>query len=970
MRRSYFSASLAIAFIACAVASPNSEPNGTVRAAVTGTSNPYRWSRSSFPATQSYRAITFDAARGRTVAWIGLATDSTGSHLGTLSWDGVTWTDGVGANGPFPLPYALPVYDSARKRTVLARGAETWEWDGDVWRNMGIAAPNERGQYGVAFDSSRNVVVLFGGDRDDTWEYDGGAWTKRTPTVRPSVRGNFGMAFDEARNVVVMFGGLGASTYNAETWEYEGTTWTKRTLPQSPSARYGTRIVFDSTRAKIVLFGGRFSPNVSDVYQDTWEYNGTTWTPINTVVAPGGRGEFGLAFDSNRNKVVLLGGPPRYADLDSKDTWEYDGANWSARHSPSETRDRRFVGAYFDATRSAGVLFGGTDGTTGALNDDVWQWSDGVWLQNAGLSPRPGKRWQHAATFDARRNVGVVFGGNTGTSRQAGTVESNETWEFNGTWTARSLTPRPAARGMHSLAYDTMRQRIVLFGGCGAHNASEICTTWLSDTWEYDGTAWTLKSPTHSPRARYRAAMAYDPSAEKIMLFGGDLDPAVAPEPNGETWLWDGTDWVERTFLDHPSGRHDAAIATDAFARKVILFGGGGFNGTLDDTWIYDASGWTRLPLADGPFARRGAFMFFDSARKQLVLAGGDSGIESGQVFAKDTWLLRARGGTCGTTADCATGYCTDGVCCSSTSCGSCETCNGLDPGRCTAVVSEPDPDSCSGTRSCNREGLCETATGEPAATATACASGFLVDGVCCDSACTGTCMACEASKKQSGTRSGVCDVALVATDPHDQCPTADPATCAGDGTCDGRGSCRVYAKGTACGSVACNGSRVSGKICDGQGACGAMPEGLSCAPYQCAELGCFSTCATDSDCVSSYRCERGACVVNEGAVCLSEGSVRSPDGNEQSCGMYRCESGVCNTSCQTSAQCVYPNECSFEGTCVAFNAPGDTESAGCAVGYTGTPRAPSFALAMFGAFVFFERRARRRPARPKGAQQ
>lgn len=58
----------------------------------------------------------------------------------------------------------------------------------------------------------------------------------------------------------------------------------------------------------------------------------------------------------------------------------------------------------------------------------------------------------------------------------------------------------------------------------------------------------------------------------------------------------------------------------------------------------------------------------------------------------------------------------------------------------------------------------------------------FCVDGVCCDSDCTGTCKACSIFKKGGGSN-GVCDFIGAGNDPDDECNGASP-------NCDGAGMC------------------------------------------------------------------------------------------------------------------------------------------------------------------------------------
>jgi hypothetical protein len=60
-----------------------------------------------------------------------------------------------------------------------------------------------------------------------------------------------------------------------------------------------------------------------------------------------------------------------------------------------------------------------------------------------------------------------------------GSPQSGDTWEFDGKhWTQRQdIGPGP--RSAHSMAFDIVRSRIVLFGGAAAG------TTILGDTWEH-----------------------------------------------------------------------------------------------------------------------------------------------------------------------------------------------------------------------------------------------------------------------------------------------------------------------------------------------------------------------------------------------------------------------------------------------------------------------------------------------------
>jgi hypothetical protein len=149
----------------------------------------------------------------------------------------------------------------------------------------------------------------------------------------------------------------------------------------------------------------------------------------------------------------------------------------------------------------------------------------------------------------------------------------------------------------------------------------------LGDTWEWNGTQWSQRSPAHAPAARQFPSLAWDPVANATLLYGGVL----ANGWTDETWHWDGTDWVMRTPNLTPSIRGIAKVATDLHRRRVILFGG---SDSDSSTWEWDGIGWQSLQLP-GPSARSSQVMAYDTAhRETLLFGGGDPNLG----WLNDTW--------------------------------------------------------------------------------------------------------------------------------------------------------------------------------------------------------------------------------------------------------------------------------------------------------------------------------------------
>ncbi|HIE71069.1 MAG TPA: hypothetical protein EYP98_13340, partial [Planctomycetes bacterium] len=102
--------------------------------------------------------------------------------------------------------------------------------------------------------------------------------------------------------------------------------------------------------------------------------------------------------------------------------------------------------------------------------------------------------------------------------------------------------------------------------------------------WEYDGVDWTQSTPASSPSARYNHAMVYDSVRGKVVMFGGQ-----APGTTNDTWEYDGVNWTQVTTTSSPSARYAHAMAYDSARGKVVMFGGVvGSNGFFNDTWEYD----------------------------------------------------------------------------------------------------------------------------------------------------------------------------------------------------------------------------------------------------------------------------------------------------------------------------------------------------------------------------------------------
>lgn len=178
-------------------------------------------------------------------------------------------------------------------------------------------------------------------------------------------------------------------------------------------------------------------------------------------------------------------------------------------------------------------------------------------------------------------------------------------------WTQLSPATSPPGRSSGAMAYDTARDRAVLFGGTNGF-------TNLGDTWEWNGSNWIQASPAASPPPRIDTAMAYDQARGNTLLFGGGSRTTTF----GDTWVWNGANWTQLFPVTSPSPRAAHAMAYDARRGKVVLFGGTGANGA--ETWEWDGVTWTlRTHSPPRPPANNAHTMAYDAGRGRVVVTGG-----------------------------------------------------------------------------------------------------------------------------------------------------------------------------------------------------------------------------------------------------------------------------------------------------------------------------------------------------------
>lgn len=188
-------------------------------------------------------------------------------------------------------------------------------------------------------------------------------------------------------------------------------------------------------------------------------------------------------------------------------------------------------------------------------------------------------------------------------------------------------------------AFDMRRQRAVILGSEG-------------EVWEYEGTRRlhrAVASSSPRPAARSYPMMAYEERRDRVLLFGGQ-------GPTGDlndTWAWDGGRWQALSSPVSPSPRSRGAIAYDAVRDRVVLFGG--WHSTqLYDTWEHDGTQWLQRTPTTVPPLSFDHPMAFDRTIGAAVMAVmhqapfPNTGLLPTEVWQWNgtNWLLRPASGS------------------------------------------------------------------------------------------------------------------------------------------------------------------------------------------------------------------------------------------------------------------------------------------------------------------------------------
>jgi hypothetical protein len=446
------------------------------------------------------------------------------------------------------------------------------------------------------------------------WAFDGVDWTQRVVVVTAPLGQLQTLTYDGTRRQLVGMFLSGEQRYETT---FDGTQWQQVAIEKGPAADQ-VRLVYDDAEGELATIEFSFGGATT-----LWHWNGTRWKsrqlqdspPLTIGYLPAENQFIGLGSDIAGNLTI--------AQLDN-DTWI------------NQTTAIRVAGPFplvLEANghrQSLDLLVKSYDPELSIFRPAELRYANGT-VEELPDGNAPPPRYNSVMTYDAGRGVVVQFGGGIRDFNTYG-----DTWEFDGTsWRGRELSG-PSPRRLPLLTYDLAHQRVVLFGGDVTGEGDDPS----NETWVYDGVAWSMLPIVAPPPGRSSPAFAYDDIRQRVVMFGGNSGANKMPYLT-DTWEFDGSAWKRIDTAQSPPFDVDySRMAFDHQRQRAVL--STTRNGLDIETWEYDGAAWRQQPTTEAP--PRGAPLVYD-VRRAVLAAVTDRAL---WTYTGATWQRRrtiSRGG-------------------------------------------------------------------------------------------------------------------------------------------------------------------------------------------------------------------------------------------------------------------------------------------------------------------------------------
>jgi hypothetical protein len=631
----------------------------------------------------------------------------------------------------------------------------------------------------------------------------------------------------------------------------------------------------------------------------------------------------------------------------STNSYLYDPTTGSATPAPMPVASRRHTATLLADGRV--VVIGGQGDGPGAVpapsNIRIWK-TDNTWT-NIPAPPCCGTpwplndgRWRHSAVLHSSGKVffsgGYALSGGGGGDRAVADTLTFDPADNS----LKQLDYMPAKRAQHysfEITAGAHKGDILVFSGLIATlDEKAFITSNGSIYYNFTSNKWAL-GPSLSIARSYPGVAVL--SGGRLLVSGGAPNLGVSFSAYDTAEYLDPVAWVFKSAgkMISPRAAH-GAVALDGLS--AVLVGGAagvkeGFGEWLDTAEKFQLQALGAKCAADGEcdsgFCADGvccntacteqcaACDVTGKAGTCTAVTGTPHGTRSACSSDPSDCAKRCDGAdtaACkfpGTTAACGKKSCVAGVETHIATCDGAGKCTDI-PKACGQLACGADAckTTCASKADCvNPSDFCESgkclpqlSNGLGCINDAACASGFCVDGVCCESKCEGQCEACDVP---------------------------------------GQGGKCVAVKGKAHGTrTACTvdtANACNSKACDGTNTAACVGSIGPCGDYGCdaVELTCKKSCLVDADCADGRECAGGKCQPRTSKCSTDRAEVVAADLTKTPCAPYACRDGVCATECRTSNDCLGGFICDPSQKCVSAATAVGGDEGGCSYGRSST---------------------------------
>jgi hypothetical protein len=283
-----------------------------------------------------------------------------------------------------------------------------------------------------------------------------------------------------------------------------------------------------------------------------------------------------MVYDQSRRQVVIFGGmdlrpqPAGHGQPRLQDTWTWDGNTWSERTPVTSPPAAYGPALVYDTKLGQVVALVDVSQGTKQLTQ-TWTWDGTTWAKLHPTVELPGSSFTAVTAYDAVHGTVVVFGRTICTGAFE-CIENSDTWTFDGgSWLRHAATAHgPLGRVAAAMAEDPSSGQIVMYGGMARTGAS--ASPFLSDTWTWDGSRWNQAHPLTSPWARTNAIATSDTNAHQVILLGGYVGEQYFGLAYSDLWAWAQGSWtlVHPTTMPAPAANRDAIVAAASVGPRLL----------------------------------------------------------------------------------------------------------------------------------------------------------------------------------------------------------------------------------------------------------------------------------------------------------------------------------------------------------------------------------------------------------------